>query len=275
MSTLSKKQTKNKKKEIKTFQLTNENYYSIEANQHYFSVSQVKDFLKCEAYAMAKINGEWVEEPTSAMLIGSYVDSYFEGTLEEFTTVHPEIFKKDGTLKADFVKAEEIIKKVNNSELFMKCMSGEKQVIMTGEVFGAPWKIKMDSYIPHQAIVDLKVVAKLRDISYKNGFKQSFIEKWGYDLQLGIYQEVVRQNTNEQLDCIIAGVDKQDYSDMDCILIPNEQLEFARNQLRWKMEHIINVKNYNEEPKRCGVCDYCRATKKLERLILPDELIVF
>ena len=259
----------------KRFKLTNENYYSKEANQRYFSVSQVKDFLKCEAYAMAKINGEWVEEPTTPMLIGSYVDSYFEGTLEEFKSKTPELFKKDGSLKSDYVNAESIIRRVENEELFMNCMSGEKQVIMTGEFLGVQWKIKMDSYIPHQAIVDLKVVQKLRDISYKNGFRQSFIEKWGYDLQLGIYQEIVRQNTGEVLDCIIAAVDKQDYPDIDCILIPNEQLEFQRNQLLFKMQRIIDVKNYNEAPRRCGVCDYCRATKKLEKLILPDDLIVF
>lgn len=255
--------------------LNNDNYYSQKANQAYFSVSQVKDFLKCEAYAMAKINGEWVEPPTTPMLIGSYVDSYFEGTLEAFKARTPEIFKKDGSLKSDYIKAENIIQRVEKEELFMKCMSGEKQVIMTGELFGAKWKIKMDSYIPHEAIVDLKVVQKIRDISYKNGWKQSFIEKWGYDLQLGIYQEIVRQNTGETLPCIIAAVDKQDYPDLDCILIPDEQLEFQRRELRWKMQRIIDVKNYNEKPKRCGVCDYCRATKKLEKLILPDELIVF
>ncbi len=255
--------------------LTNKNYYSQKANQAYFSVSQVKDFLKCEAYAMAKINGEWVEPPTPPMLIGSYVDSYFEGTLEEFKNNNPDIFKKDGSLKSDFMKAEAIIARVHKEELFMKCMSGEKQVIMTGEIFGAHWKIKMDSYLPHEAIVDLKVVQKLRDVSYKNGWKQSFVEKWGYDLQLGIYQEIVRQNTGEPLPCIIAAVDKQDYPDLDCILIPDDQLEFQRNQLRWKMQRIIDVKNHNELPKRCGVCDYCRATKKLDKLILPDDLIVF
>ena len=255
--------------------LNNDNYYSQKANQAYFSVSQVKDFLKCEAYAMAKINGEWVEPPTTPMLIGSYVDSYFEGTLEDFKVRTPEIFKKDGSLKSDYIKAENIIQRVEKEELFMKCMSGEKQVNMTGELFGAKWKIKMDSYIPHEAIVDLKVVQKVRDISYKNGWKQSFIEKWGYDLQLGIYQEIVRQNTGETLPCIIAAVDKQDYPDLDCILIPDEQLEFQRRELRWKMQRIIDVKNSNEEPKRCGLCDYCRATKKLEKLILPDDLIVF
>lgn len=255
--------------------LTNKNYYSQKANQVYFSVSQVKDFLKCEACAMAKIEGEWSEPPSTAMLIGSYVDSYFEGTLEDLKARTPEIFKKDGTLKSDYVKAEKIIQRVEKEELFMNCMSGEKQVIMTGELFGANWKIKMDSFIPHEAIVDLKVVQKLRDVSYKNGLKQSFIEKWGYDLQLGIYQEIVRQNTGEMLPCIIAAVDKQDYPDLDCILIPDEQLEFQRRELRWKMQRIIDVKNYNEKPKRCGVCDYCRATKKLEKLIFPDDLIVF
>ena len=255
--------------------LNNDNYYSQKANQAYFSVSQVKDFLKCEAYAMAKLEGKWVEPPSTAMLIGSYVDSYFEGTLEDFKDRTPEIFKKDGSLKSDYVKAEKIIEKVTNDELFMNCMSGEKQVIMAGELFGAKWKIKMDSYIPHEAIVDLKVVQKLRDVSYKNGWKQSFIEKWGYDLQLGVYQEIVRQNTGENLPCIIAAVDKQDYPDLDCILIPDDQLKFQRDQLRWKMQRIIDVKNYNEKPKRCGVCDYCRATKKLEKLIFPDDLIVF
>lgn len=255
--------------------LTNKNYYSQKANQAYFSVSQVKDFMKCEAYAMAKINGEWVEEPTPAMMIGSYVDSFFEGTLDEFKEQNPQIFKKDGTLKSDYIKAEKIIERVSQDELFMKCMSGQKQIIMTGELFGANWKIKMDSYLPDEAIVDLKCVRKLRDITFRNGWKQSFIETWGYDLQLAVYQEIVRQNTGKKLPCIIAGVDKQDISDLDCILIPEDQLKYQLDQLRWKMPHIIDVKNYNIEPVRCGHCDYCRATKKLERLISPDELIVF
>lgn len=259
---------------MKKFKLTNENYYSQKANQKYFSVSQLKDFLKCEAYAMAKINGEWVEPPTTPMLIGSYVDSFFEGTLEDFKARTPEIFKKDGTLKSDYIKAEKIIDRVLKDDFFMSCMSGQKQVIMTGEIFGAKWKIKMDSYIPDEAIVDLKVVQKLRDTSYKNGWKQSFIEKWGYDLQLAVYREIVRQNTGKILPCIIAAVDKQDYPDLDCILIPDDQLKFQLEQLKWQMPHIISVKSGEIEPIRCGHCDYCRATKKLERLILPNELII-
>ncbi len=45
----------------------------------------------------------------------------------------------------------------------------------------------MDSYLPDELIVDLKVVKNVRDVSFnKQGFRQTFIEKSGYDLQLGI-----------------------------------------------------------------------------------------
>jgi len=254
-------------------ELTNNNYYSQNANQEYFSVSQVKDFLKCEAYAMAKLNGEWAEEPSTPMLIGSYVDSYFEGTLDDFKQRTPEIFKKDGTLKAEYVLAENVINKIESDELFMLCLSGQKQVIMTGEFLGAQWKIKMDSYIEQEAIVDLKIVKKVREIFYSRGGRQSFIENWRYDLQLAVYQEIVKQNTGSYLDCIIAAADKQKYPDIACILLPNDQLDFQRRELAFKMPRIIAVKSGRENPQRCGICDYCRATKKLDRLVSSYELV--
>ena len=43
------------------------------------SVSLFKDFLNCEAQALAKLKEEWqpVSDPT-ALLLGNYVHSYFE-----------------------------------------------------------------------------------------------------------------------------------------------------------------------------------------------------
>ena len=107
------------------------------------SVSQYKDFQKCEAMAMATLNGEWEKPKTTALLVGSYVDAWFEGTLDEFKAEHPEIFKRDGTLKADFQQAEEIIAFVQKDPKFMEYMAGEKQIILTAELFGAKWKIKI------------------------------------------------------------------------------------------------------------------------------------
>lgn len=131
------------------FVLTSENYYSQEANKEYLSVSQYKQFVGtygrrgCEFTALEELNGRWQQKKNSGMMIGSYVDSYVEGTLDKFKQENPEIFKKDGTLKADFTKAEQVIARIERDPFFMSTLAGEKQVIMTGELFGAKWKIKI------------------------------------------------------------------------------------------------------------------------------------
>ena len=66
-------------------------------------------------------------EKTTALLVGSYVDSHFEGTLDLFKAQNPEIFTKKGELKAEYRKAEEIINRIERDPLFMMFMSGEKQ----------------------------------------------------------------------------------------------------------------------------------------------------
>lgn len=107
------------------FVLTSENYYSQEANKEYLSVSQYKQFVGtygrrgCEFTALEELNGRWQQKKNSGMMIGSYVDSYVEGTLDEFKKNNPEIFKKDGTLKADFTKAEQV-PAVKSSDEFAK-----------------------------------------------------------------------------------------------------------------------------------------------------------
>ena len=44
--------------------------------------------------ARACINGdgEWGKEKSTALLVGSYVDAYFEGSLDVFVAENPEIF---------------------------------------------------------------------------------------------------------------------------------------------------------------------------------------
>ena len=126
--------------------LTPENYYSQEANMQYVSVSQYKDFngttgkLGCEAYAMAKLRGEVEEVSTTPLLVGSYVDAYFEGTLPTFSAQHPEIFssrgKTAGELKAEYKQASAMIDRAEKDKVFMQYMAGDKQVIMTGEING-------------------------------------------------------------------------------------------------------------------------------------------
>lgn len=150
-------------------QLTSENYYSQEANKEYMSVSGYKDFagtygkMPCEFYGMEKLNGRWEDEKSTALLVGSYVDSYFEGSLEQFKKENPEIFTQKGELKANFKQAEEIIARIERDEYFMKFMSGQKQVIMTGELFGAKWKEK--------TVVYYNAMRKSTEREYEYGFR--------------------------------------------------------------------------------------------------------
>ena len=135
--------------------LTADNYFSAEANQQYMSVSQFKLFLKCPAAALAELRGEYQREQTTALLVGSYVDAWFSGEMDKFKAEHPEIFKRDGTLKAEYAQADQIIARVSKDEMFMEYMSGDEQVIMTGEIEGVPVKIKVDSLLLDK-IVDLR-----------------------------------------------------------------------------------------------------------------------
>lgn len=250
--------------------LTNENYFSSENSWKYCGSSQYKDFFGsmgkhgCEARAMAKLRGEWATEKTDALLIGSYVDAHFEGSLDLFRAQNPEIFTQKGELKAGFKKAEEIIQVLEGDELFMQYMSGEKQVIFTGEIEGVPFKVKIDSYLRGMAIVDGKVMASIRKFEWvKDLGKVNFIEYWGYDIQGAIYQEIERQNSGNTLPFFIAAASKEKVTDKEVIWLPNNMLSDRLTELRNNMTRLKALKAGDVEPVRCDNCDYCISTRKL------------
>lgn len=240
--------------------LNNENYYK---DTSFMSASQFKSFQNCEAQALAEIKGEFKRESTSALLIGSYVDSFIEGTLSRFKELHPEIFTQKGTLRADYVQADEICKRISSDEMFMKYLGGEHQKIFTGTINGVEFKGKLDAYHKGKAIVDLKVVKDFEPI-WKNGRKMSFIECWGYDIQLAIYQELVYQSTGKKLPCFICAVTKEKTSNLEIISIPQERLDDCLELVKINVPHYNDIKQCKIQPTRCGKCDYCKSTKKIE-----------
>ena len=250
--------------------LTNRNYFSRKASKEFMSVSQFKAFEKCPASALAEINGKYKREETTALLVGSYVDSYFEGKLANFIRNNPEIFKKDGTLKAEYQQAEEIIKRILSDKLFTEYMSGKKQVIMTGEISGVPVKIKIDSLLPDK-IVDLKVIKDFQEIRHPEKGFLPFFEFWGYDLQGAVYQEIVRQNTGEKLPFYLAAATKEKVTDIDIIHLDQKLLDFALERFKNDVETFDAMKKGIIEPERCGVCDYCKKTKVLTEPTESEE----
>ena len=253
--------------------LSNYTYFSKAANVEYLSASQLKEAISCEARALANLTGEFSENVSKSLLIGSYVDAYFAGELPEFTEKHPEIFNsRTGELKSDFVKADNLIRRAERDEVFMDALDGRKQEIMTGNLFGHKFKIKMDAYHPGERIVDLKVMRDMKRI-YKNGEWRSFVDAWGYDIQGYIYQQVVKDQTGEELPFYLAVITKEEHPDLELIHIPQWKLNSAAALVEHYADRFAAIKEGKLEPNRCGNCDYCRDTKKLTGSIEYEELI--
>lgn len=244
--------------------LTAENYFSPDSNMKYMSCSQFKGFISCEAAALAELRGEYTREVTDALLIGSYVDAHFEGTLDIFKAKHPEIFTQRGELKAQYKHAEYMIQRAERDELFMQYMSGQKQVIMVGEIAGVPFKIKVDS-LHDTAIVDLKAMKDLAPLwNTEKHVRQHFINYWGYDIQGAIYREIVRQNTGNKLPFYIAAITKEKPEPrLQLYWIPDEDLDAALSDVVALVPRFQKLKAGELEPQRCGDCNYCRFTNIL------------
>ena len=242
--------------------LTEENYFSPEAQAYYMGASMIKSFMKCEEGTLAELDGKRPHEVSTALLVGSYVDAHFSGTLDLFKARNPSIFKKDGTLKSDFEQANYIIARIERDQMFMAAMSGGIQTIMTGEIEGVPVKIKVDSLLPDR-IVDMKIMRDMADAYNKEDrCWEPFWRAWGYEIQGAIYREVVRQNTGKKLPFGLAVATKETPEpDIDLITLPSSALDEALEIVKANIVYFDGLKKRLYTPERCGHCDWCRATK--------------
>lgn len=242
--------------------LTPSNYFTTKANQEFWSVSMFKAFRDCPAAGMAMLRGEYERPMTTALLQGSYVDAHFSGTLPEFLDAHPEILnKRTGELKADYQKARAAIARAESDHYMMECLSGKPQQILTGEVFGEPWKCKID-FLHEDKIVDLKYMKDMKPI-YKDGEYKPFVIAYGYDIQGFIYQKIVEQVTGKRLPFYLAVITKEDPADIRVIEIPQEILNGAGGLVQHWIQIFAAIKRGEVEADRCEQCAYCRATRKL------------
>ena len=261
--------------------LTAENYYSPEANWAYMSASQFKSFRRCESAALAELRGEWGKKDSIALMVGSYVDAYFSGELEQFKADHPEIFTKKNELKADFQKAHAICERIDRDELARLLLSGKHQTIKTGKIAGVWFKTKSDSLLTARQveaickkfpqvrelvpfggamIVDLKCMKDFENIWDDELHERvNFIEFWGYDTQGAIYQKV----DNRMLPFVILAATKETEPDVEAMYIPDDDLAFALSEVEALSPRYAAIKRGEIEPEGCGKCAYCRSVKRL------------
>lgn len=271
--------------------LTPANYYSLQANRAYFSISQIKQFDTCEACAMAELAGEYAKEKTVALLVGGYVDAHFSGELEAFKAENPEIFTKKGDLRSEYQQAENIIARIERDALAIHMLSGEKQQIITGKIAGQPFKAKLDCWLEetsvHEiakafpemaellfsagAIVDLKIVRDFAPLYRDGEGRLNFIEYWGYDLQMAVYQELKRQQIGEQVPCFILAATKERVPDLGLFQVPQFLMDANLVLLKDRLPHLTAVKDGRETAEACGICDHCKTVKELTGAVWLEE----
>lgn len=262
-------------------EVTRDNYYSPELQWEYMGSTQYKEFQKCEAAALAQLKGEYVKPTSTALLVGGYVDAYFSDEMPLFLKAHPEILKRDGTLKAEYVHADKIIKRMESDRLYSLLMSGKKQVIRTGTIAGVPFKIRIDSLLDAAtcqtiveefpetaealglcdgAVVDQKAMRDLAPVwSEEEHSKVSFVVAWGYDIQGAIYQEI----EGHMLPFVLAVGTKEDSPDLEAIYIPDADLAAKLAEIEENAPRYQAIKEGRIPPTHCGKCDYCRSVKRL------------
>jgi hypothetical protein len=282
--------------------LTEANYYSTKANQAYFSVSQFKAFQKCPAAAMAELRGEFAPPKGRALLLGSYFDEMLTGTpnsqakfiAENYTELFQKsskilsalgklktdkerkdfisgltnIFSFDNKPFADVVQANETLERFRQQPRMMHYISGKHQVIMTGEIEGVPFKIKMDSFDPNEFICDLKYMASLRS---PNLFTP-MIEYYGYDIQAAVYQEIVRQNIGKRLPFFFDVATKENPAHLALGEINQYNMDKALDVVRGNIRTYQKIKTDEEIALRCEdyMCNFCTFTKIITEPIDTD-----
>jgi len=261
--------------------LNHENYFSNQASFEFMSRSQYKGFAyDCEAKEIAKLSGEWVEEVGVALMVGSYLHSWNQNTQREFIANRPEMFKKDGSLKAEYLIADKMIACLERDELAMYCLEGEKEKIITAQMFGATWKVMLDvQNNDRRRIVDLKTTRSITEKVWDEVAREkvSFVEAYQYPLQMAIYTEIERlamgRDEGDWSKFLIVAVSKEKFPDKAVInMTDSERLVKELAQVEVNMPRILAVKAGLEEPIRCETCSYCRETKILTGAIHYTEL---
>lgn len=281
-------------------ELTRDNYYTPEADMAYMSCSQYQSFCECEAKAMAKLEGRWTDPDKEAFLVGNYFHTFFEGpeAHEQFVREHfDKIFKTkiikgkkgepDQTVVtgkyAPYEQADKMIEVAQNDPLIRSLIElpGENEKIMTGELWGVPWRIRLDKYVPDgRMIIDWKTVANISELKWSEALheKVTFIDAYGYMMRAAVYTEIEKQNAHSSEDApfIIVAISKQDPPDKEALYLNHRQrYDYELEQINKRLGMIQLIKAGRIKPKRCGCCDYCRATKVLSAIrpyytLMPD-----
>lgn len=282
------------------FVLNEQTYFTPEANLKWLDCSTYKNVVGtagrkgCECRALAIAKGEYEQPKTEALLIGSYVDAYFDNSLSQFcldnmddvfSKASIKKFEKSGKAEdlerlAAFKQADIMIKRAIKEPLFMKYVEGETQKILTAEIEGVPIRVKLDSFDGNR-ITDVKTAASITETYYAKdlGQRLTFIEYFGYVEQAYFYQTAVEQNFGKRLPFYLAVITKEKHNNVPhprvaVIQIPDKVIEDKGKEIKEKIPGVWRLLQGEYEPIPCGTCEWCADFLPLEKVISMDEIML-
>lgn len=251
--------------------VTQENYFSKEADLEYMSVSQYKLFRECEAKALATIQGQEDATYKTAFLEGQLFEALVSGDSKLFMAQHPEIMSTRGAtagqIKSEFKKVVTASEKFNEQNFFRKIVDNcDEQVILTGEIKGVKVKCMLDLFDNKtNSIYDIKC---MKDFKEQWNKEEKAYMPWyyiyGYVLQLAVYREIVRQNFGEPKEIGLLAATKEEVPDIQALSFDSSLLDLELEDFKNNIERYDKIKKGIEEPIACGCCDYCKKIKVID-----------
>lgn len=249
--------------------LNHENYFNQESNLEYMSTSQFKSFSSCQSRAMAELKGDWKVNKV-AFKEGHFFEACITNQIEKFIANNPYMVssqgKTKGEIKANFKKIINSANVFKSQKLFMDSIKDcEEQVILTGEIGGIKFKGCLDFFNPSTFEgFDTKCMKNFDKIySEEEKMRINWYFAYGYNLQMAIYQELIKQNFGKSGKQHLLSVTKEEIPNVQGVLFSDEILQNAIDIIEFYTPIYDKIKCGEIQPDRCEKCDYCKSTKIL------------
>lgn len=243
-----------------TYKLTLDpgNYHSPEARALWLSSSDVKKAMRCEAAWAA---GEREDEDKNAFVFGHLFEALVTGEEYDNPLVYSSKGPTKGQVKAEYKPAYDMAKAVRRSSMLAEIIDrSRKQVIMTGEIGGLPFRMMCDLLDVDGSIYDIKSARSFAP-QYDDGHAayRDWWAIWEYPVQLWIYREIARQNglTVPRVGLIAAA---KDNADVQALTFSRETMEAAEADARYTIERMAAIRR-GDTPEPCGHCRWCVGQK--------------
>lgn len=199
-----------------------------------------------------------------------------EDNIKQLKSAGRDIEQPRGSLYNDFIIADQMIDRIKDDPFFNHFWKGEKETVITGELYGHKWKGKIDLLnVEKGYFIDLKTNASphRRYYDVDRGRYVSFIEYFGYAMQAGIYEQLLEKRYGKPFVSYIFAVTKETPSNFIPIQIPSSEKSYELDAIKLNIDRLEDVKVGKVEPAYCERCEYCREYRPIDKFITPDKLI--